>query len=208
MVLAAVLGVLIAAGAPASGHSTPRACPPKNSHTVAKGRYVRVLRPRARGSDLTACRYATGERRRLENREDGRTAFGRPSLDVAGNWAATAILDETDPNAFPTFVAIDAVNVRTGKRRGVYADPGGFVDVGPVKVTPRGSLAWVTCAPSMGPNPCTETGADDRVYAWAAEAEKPTLVGSGKDIDPSSLALHGTTLSWLQGGVLRSAPLR
>jgi hypothetical protein len=66
-----------------------------------------------------------------------------------------------------------------------------------IVVKSSGSVAWIL-----------ETSAqEDRYQVHAADMTGSRLVASGPDIDPSSLALAGSTLYWTQGGKPFSAPL-
>ena len=74
-----------------------------------------------------------------------------------------------------------------------------------IVVKSDGSVAWIVghsfgAAESLGPPPVYEVEA----------ADKPgrRVLASGTDIDPSSLALAGSTLYWTQGGKPASALLR
>jgi hypothetical protein len=66
-----------------------------------------------------------------------------------------------------------------------------------------GALAWVTYDKPTG-YPVPPYQYEVRRY----DSTGLTVLATGADIDPESLALDGTQLSWMQGGVRRSATLR
>ncbi len=80
-------------------------------------------------------------------------------------------------------------------------------------------MAWIACPGTSSPSnsqnrQCRRPGPLARVYA--ADAQYPQeeddgrtrLLASGHRIDPSSLRLKGSRLTWRDGGRLRSATLR
>ncbi len=101
------------------------------------------------------------------------------------------------------------VVVDVGARRVLHAiEAGSYVDAGFVfdealvrfLVTSHGSVAWtVTREDHRGP-------AVESVWAVAREGA-PALLDTGQAIDAGSLARAGATLSWSDGGALRTAPM-
>ncbi len=67
-------------------------------------------------------------------------------------------------------------------------------------LTDSGSVAWITDAHGGEGRP-SEGG----YQVHAADSHGTSLLASGPDIDPSSLALAGGTVYWMQGGEPRSA---
>jgi hypothetical protein len=66
-----------------------------------------------------------------------------------------------------------------------------------IVVKSNGSVAWIL-----------ETSAqEDRYQVHAVDVTGSRLLASGPDIDPSSLALAGNTIYWMQSGQPRAAPL-
>jgi hypothetical protein len=73
---------------------------------------------------------------------------------------------------------------------------GGFV------LRPNGSIAWMKATPSapFGPH-------DYAVELHKREAGMESVLASGTDIDPQSLAIKGTRIFWMQAGQPRTAEL-
>jgi hypothetical protein len=66
-------------------------------------------------------------------------------------------------------------------------------------LAPDGSAAWIVCAGGSTPSPC---------QVVAAVAFGPnTLLDQGDQIDPKSLSLDGSTLSWRDNGETKTATL-
>jgi hypothetical protein len=88
----------------------------------------------------------------------------------------------------------------TGKRKVPGGEPElefGIGHTAAIVVKSDGSVAWIL-----------ETSAQEDTYqVHAADMTGSRLLASGPDIDPSSLALAGNTLYWMQGGKPFSAML-
>jgi hypothetical protein len=65
-----------------------------------------------------------------------------------------------------------------------------------IVVKPDGAVAWIV-----------ETGYPSEYQVHAVDSSGSRTLASGTDIDPSSLALAGSTLYWMQNGQAMSAPL-
>jgi hypothetical protein len=74
------------------------------------------------------------------------------------------------------------------------------VGVGPataIALKNDGAIAWIV-----------ETGYPTEYQVRTLEGSEGRLLASGTNIDPSSLALAGSTLYWMQGGKPTSASLK
>jgi hypothetical protein len=74
------------------------------------------------------------------------------------------------------------------------------VGVGPttsIVLKKDGAVAWIV----------DTSGEQNRYQVHAADRSGARLLASGSDVDPSSLALAGSTLYWTQGGKAFSAAL-
>lgn len=78
--------------------------------------------------------------------------------------------------------------------------PGQLPRVRETFLTPAGRLAWVALMPDRGSGATLEIG--------ACESSGPNILESGSGIEANSVALKGSTLSWSDSGVQRSARLR
>jgi hypothetical protein len=101
------------------------------------------------------------------------------------------------------------VIVDVGARRRLREAPvGSYVDAGLIRderlaalvLTPRGSAAWVTTS--------SNRGVAGPASVHLAGRTGPVLVlDEGTAVDPASLRLEGSTLSWSDGGTRRSHPM-
>ena len=78
---------------------------------------------------------------------------------------------------------------------------------------PNGAVVWIACpgdrSESFGSNRlCRRPGPVARVYAMHANDERERLLATGRAIDPASLRLSGSRLTWRDGRGMRGATLR
>jgi hypothetical protein len=201
-------------------------CLPPHTRTLLMNREARVYARKpgydspGHGFDIFGCAFSTGERYELDD-IDGLSAFTPPALSLAGPLIGYAL------NYFPNDGDIETYVFSHDLRRSTYdhvvhrlasINPGAVVvKVGSLRVTRRGSLAWITCPDSQyrtdtqtarrAPH-CIRPGRLDRVIALTAGSTSPRLLDKGYEIDPSSLRLDGHRLSWRHSGRLRHATLR
>ena len=198
--LPALLTALLAA-VPATAEAAARpSCKRAGSKTVAKNAFARIYEV---GSKLYGCRRATGRRALLyESYDDELTSsafYGNVRLNgrfVAWSWATYDISCKADcpPDYNPQNSGVSVFDLR--RRRGRSVSP--TTPVGRALVVGRnGALAWLTQSSEAGPRSLHVSLrlADDRV------------IDSG-NIDPGSLAVELTIISWTRDGVERFARLR
>lgn len=105
-------------------------------------------------------------------------------------------------------------NLRTGRvLRRVPSGPSkspSSVGAGPVVaivVKSDGSVAWITESKNESPSRENEFVASREFMVFSVDRSGTRQLAVGKNIDPSSLALVGSTLYWTQGGVPASTHL-
>ena len=202
MVLAAA--VSLPAGGGASARSTA-ACKPRASEAVVKSRYARVY---TRGhidydtgetERLYGCLYSSGRPLRLFEASDDGYVLSDSYADVrlAGRYVAwsethTDISCKADcpPDYEPTTYGIGLADLRGRSRRGIA----GQVLDGALLLSKHGFLVWAQPGP----------GATVDVRARDTAGVRELDTGG---IDPASLSLHGSKVSWTKDGVRRSATL-
>jgi len=123
-------------------------------------------------------------------------------------WAAAAVIRSTGLDTYS--VAISARNLRNGKTVkcmvGGGDDPSNGVVVKSLVVRQTGSMAWAGTRWGNEVGGSTAFGA--RVTAVSTcIANKGQVLDAGNGIDPATLALHGSGLTWMDSGVAHSATL-
>jgi hypothetical protein len=78
--------------------------------------------------------------------------------------------------------------------------PEGFQSIGSVAVLANGAVAWIGSEHSI-------VGHRRAIEVHAAGTGGDHVLDSGPNIDPASLRLHGSQLSWVDGGATRHATL-
>jgi hypothetical protein len=77
----------------------------------------------------------------------------------------------------------------------------------------NGSVAWTLDRVAMGPDGYPigyGSGQPPTVVArevWALDTHGQRLIDSGRNLDPGSLALNGSMLTWINDGAVHSATL-
>jgi hypothetical protein len=199
VVVLAVAATIPAVFAP-SGEAAKRSkCKPAGSKTIAQNRGVRVYKVRVAGESssetvLYACRRSTGKRSRLDRAfDDGYvTSATFTSVRLRGYYVAW-VSSSTDvsckaacpPGYEATSSAVEVFDVRRRRARTVDAAPLGEALV----LSSRGGVAWASRSGTTGP---VEIRASVR-------AGDNRLLDSG-DIDPASLAIEITIISWTHTG--------
>jgi hypothetical protein len=103
--------------------------------------------------------------------------------------------------------AIDVRDLRAGSLvRTASSFPGSFAFVEALELADNGAMAWMlSSVPNWGG---TSEPVDRRLDVWASDSAGERLLDSGPELNTHSLRLSGSTLSWVNGGVLRSEELR
>jgi hypothetical protein len=81
-------------------------------------------------------------------------------------------------------------------------DPDGHDAIRGMVLTPRGRMAWLAVRLARG----GIVAAEVRRRAHGPDRHS-IVIDSGSDVDPRSLRRHGSRVSWVKGGVARSAEL-
>jgi hypothetical protein len=77
-----------------------------------------------------------------------------------------------------------------------------FSAIGSIVVKSDGAVAWISTLSSI-----VRRGRATEVFEATVSASSPKRLDSGNKIDPTSLQLHGSTLTWRDGGAVRHATL-
>jgi hypothetical protein len=182
----------------ADARAAPDACARAHSRTIAASAQVRVYDA---GRRAQFARFACSLKTRRVS------YLGRGNLDIAGS----GIQNETAAGNFAGYQAarcdrlegdcrrsdVRVIDARTGKiarspRLGI-----GAIGLAGLALRGDGALAYVT-AVSMGMSTVYE------VHRFAGGSD--TVLDTGPDVDPLSLALGSSTVYWTRAGIPRSAP--
>ena len=199
--LAAALLLLGVTAVPADAAARPR-CKLAGSKTIVATKTARVMsREVNEVRRYYGCRYRTNRRRLMAREEtDDQGAGDTPFLiQLRGPFVAVATrhFDAADRFAPPEFLGhpgvAHAIDLRSGAHRRANAVSGvaRSSEVTDLVLKPNGSLAWIGSSPY-------------EVHRWEAGGAD-TVLESGTDIAPESLAESGTWLYWLRGGAPRFA---
>ncbi len=180
-------------------------CTRAGSKTVVKNRLVRVYKvKRESETTLYSCRRTTGRRVRLATARDedvdsyGSVLFN--SVRLRGNYVAwaTSVTDVSCKASCPpgyqaTKELIRLYNARSRGRRTVEGYPLSAALV----LSERGGVAWASRDGDAGP-----------VEIRASARSGDNRVLDSGSIDPASLAIEITIISWTRDGMERFARLR
>ena len=195
----AVAVVAVPAGADARRHKPKPTCTPHGSKTIEASPNIRVFSLLKRGGDTTdfyACRLKTRKRFLMGSAEDlGGSGVAIGIVRIAGLFVAWDEQPFDDSQRYnPSFTGfpstVTALNTRSGVTHSAPAVTGNPASsgVGSLLLQPTGSFAWIG---SGGP-------AGNEVHRYDASGD--TVLASGPDIAPDSLAASAATLYWLRGG--------
>jgi hypothetical protein len=199
LTLASAAGPLVN-HADAKKQTKQQRCLTKGS-TVAKGAGSRLYVVETKGGKQFYFLCSTKIGLHIPIADDCCDQLGTPSATFAGNYAFVQITGYgVDGEASASVTLYD---LRTGKERGDSAvvDNDGFSDdvsAAPVLLQPDGRVAWIGTAkgdPDLG----------TVIEVHALVAGKASKLDSGTGIDPKSLKVSGSTISWTKDGTPKSA---
>jgi hypothetical protein len=104
--------------------------------------------------------------------------------------------------------AIDVRDLRDGSLvREASRFSGSFAGIDALELAESGAMAWTLTSAATwdGSYPLPERS---RHEVWAHDSAGERVLDSGPEVDPKSLQLSGSTVSWTNGGVTRSEELR
>ena len=223
----AVLGLgWISSGGVSASKDRAERCRPKGSITILQNRVGRVFadEPVAPSEDRKLyttyqCAFDTGRVIEVDDPFEDVFAYRPPAMDLAGRLLAYAIDSNSIDGPSNTSIIVrdlsqgprfdDTVLDVSAKTSETQLAP----KIGSLVANPGGGVAWISCpqAPRVdgtrGPT-CLRPGHPDHVFKVDSGTKRRRLLSSGSDIDPGSLRLRGSRLTWRQGGRTRSATLR
>jgi hypothetical protein len=165
---------------------------------------------------LAGCLFRTRRVVGLAYRSEGEYFFPRPALAMAGPLVAYASVDENQSGPLGALVIVRDLRHPTFPFESFPFDG----KVGSIVTKTNGAVAWIQClldphAPFHGygnPRPeCVKSGGNDTVFKHdrtTPGASATRVLDSDRGVDPRSLELHGSRLTWRDGGALFSSSLR
>lgn len=179
----AVLGSV----APAGAHASPRLdgrCHLKGAHAAAESRYAVILK---RGALTWGCLKRTGVERPLEGESGMSVNAARLNRWFAGY--------QQDEGCFDRCIRMNVVDLRSGSRRVSYAaNDFDYPALRAFVIDGRGRAAWIRAG---------NTG----FAVFKMDSDGDTMLDSGPDLDPRSLRIGPSRVSWRRAGATRSSAL-
>jgi hypothetical protein len=186
---------------------------PRSACIPRRGRVLRRTRRSVIAEDRLhrpyGCLFARGARVGLSS-----DTGIEPGVALAGPLVGYAY-DSCDIESCETSVVVaDLRDESNGLNRSVAANARGTGHVPALRMRANGAIAWVTCPSNreptfIGVGQCRRgTSKRKEVYAWNAHDRRPRRLEVSSRIDPGSLRLRGSRLTWRNGRQLRTARLR
>jgi len=215
-----VCAVLTAARAGDAGEQQRRC--PRGIDTIAQSQTVRVYKVRDRDSRrdfaVDACNRRTGELWPVDLPASDIYAFLGPAIHLRGSILGYA-QQVCGPDGYveggdggSCFSLINVQNLGQPGGDDSNGGPAGprprqLWKVGSLRVKANGSVAWIACPERKkrraiglrNPN-CVRAGDYNYVMADEVGSKRQRVLGRGRGIDPASLRLAGSTVSWVKNG--------
>jgi hypothetical protein len=175
-------------------------CGPPSAKTLAGDGRVRVY---VLGQAVYGCSVARGRSFRLGHVSRSIDESRVAPVAVAGDLAAYGLtrfgVDTVRASVVVRRLTDGTVLKELGATRAVGAEA--FESLGSVVVMADGAVAWIGTESSFA------AGRRRSIEVHAAGAGGDRVLDSGPGVDPTSLRLHGSRLSWVDGGATRHATL-
>lgn len=189
------------------------ACTPRDYRVVRRTKRAVVV-VSTRGSDEGshyACLFARGKLLLLDDRKE---LYGYRAVALAGPLVANAV-DDCGPKTCVTYLTVtDLRDEDDGIEGQASVAPYQAGELASIALKPNGSVAWIGCTSHRRASRgrvrrCVRGGhATKWVFAQRAGDQEPLQLDVGRSIDPTSLHLHGSRLTWRHGKARRHATLR
>jgi len=203
----------------------PSACTPSGGRVLLRGSRAVVVRT---PGGTFGCLLARGELVPLNRtypypRGDASPTqpYQPPAMTLAGPFLASVVeIGNHDASTSTLMTLTDLRDEVSGIGRAANATPPARGQVGEravvpaLKLKPNGAMAWIACAVDFRRPPnvrrtCRRPGGlTKQLWAWNLADGKPRLVAHGKRIDPRTLKLNGSRLTWKAGKRHRAATLQ
>lgn len=190
-------------------------CTPRWGRVRARGARATVIES-IRGNDvgtLYGCLFARGAEVEMLGPDGG---WYRNALRVAGPYSSVAydVCPDDEAGCSTGILITDLRDDESRFARRTSAGRRSAAQVAAVRLRADGAAAWVACdASAAGDNlverACARPGRRIKyLYAWGRKDRSRRLVARSAAIEPRTLRIRGTRLSWRDRGRLRSTRLR
>lgn len=189
------------AGTPTRPPAPANRCSPAGARSLLSGQSARVI---VLSGSVYGCSERTGRRFLLGTAGTCIAAERAGPFALSGEIVGYALQRcgvDTGATELIARRLTDGSQIRTARAMHGVLGPESFVTAGSIVVAGDGALAWIASASSVA------THRQAREVNRADGSGFSTL-DSGSALDPGSLALHGSALTWRRGGSTRSAVLR
>jgi hypothetical protein len=186
------------------------ACTPRWARVVERARAGYVVESKS-GFDkgtLYGCLTRRGKQVDISGYYD---TWFRPSLAIAGPFAALAGFGCGPDDCYPTAVTVTDLRDEDSRfTRSAQAGVKRAAQVSALRLRADGAVAWIACASSFSTDgldrSCRQPGRSTKwLFAWGRLERKPRLLVTARSIDPATLKLGRSLVTWTQGRRLRSA---
>lgn len=197
--VAAATLILTAACGPALATASAQ-CGPSGAHTLAADSRARVY---ASGGSVYGCANSSGHSYLLAANQ---SRLGQPRVGKIALAGVDAAYSETSHGVDTASATVTVRRLDTGRTlRSLAATtqpvgPESFQSVDSLVVKADGSVAWIVVAPSIVRH-------SSQIEVDRADRRGEATLDTGRGINSSSLRLNGSSLSWRDGGTLRSSTL-
>ncbi len=204
LTLLTTAGLLAQQGTPAGARALGR-CVPRSTDVQASDP-LGELWLSAGGSDLFGCLWGA-KTYTVWSAGEGGVQLAQ-FVTMRGTYAA---FNGGGGSSSDSSSSLGVMDLKTGKERGlaVAVGPGSY-DTGRVTslvLKANGSIAWISQTSGVA-NPSTPQLIPTLTEVYADDSSGRRMIASSTAISPTSLALAGSAIYWLQGGVAESATLR
>jgi hypothetical protein len=197
---------------PAGAAKDHRICGPKRAETLAKSSRARIFRRRGSPSDsyrrtTLGCLFSRrGDAIPLD--EPANSNLALPPFALKGRYVAynNHITDD-----IPSSYAVVVMSLRSGGFKHITAALADHRAASATDLALKrdGSVAWIACPEGIPTQTCDpEQIAEVGFQVWKNDRAGVRQLDRGMEIDPKSLRRRGSHISWLNGGVRRTAKLR
>lgn len=190
-------------------------CGPADAKTIVANDRIRVYKVVTPGDnaedDVVACLQDSDIRRTLASPGDTYYVFRPPALQLRGTLIGSAIDFCPPEEDCLTSIQVEDLSRPSDPSallNGSRGAPRRLFKVGSLRFRPSGSIAWIACtendtqvfSASRQPN-CVRPGRGRKwVMRDGGGSTKAEVLDTGRQIDPSSLRLAGSRLTWRKDG--------